>query len=173
MINDWWWTGKLQPIIFCPRSGSSEDGIRKEELWSSLQVTSQRHMGSGETGEGKRLESERNPGILHTIINLLSERHKRRDGQQSGLPSNVAVPDSVSSPAASFLFTFLKTTPDFHQIKMIKSSQLFLRPNLNLVIYYRGWVWVVCFKEPQTTVFAPVDEAEKHKTPKICINYPK
>ena len=96
------------------------------------------HMGSGETGEGKRLESERNPGILHTIINLLSERHKRRDGQQSGLPSNVAVPDSVSSPAASFLFTFLKTTPDFHQIKMIKSSQLFLRPNLNLVIYYRG-----------------------------------
>ena len=110
---------------------------------------------------------------IHTIINLLSERHKRRDGQQSGLPSNVAVPDSVSSPAARFLFTFLKTTPDFHQIKMIKSSQLFLRPNLNLVIYYRGWVWVVCFKEPQTTVFAPVDEAEKHKTPKICINYPK
>ena len=27
--------------------------------------------------------------------------------------------------------------------------------------------------EPQTTVFAPVDEAEKHKTQKICINYPK
>ena len=31
------------------------------------------HMGSGETGEGKRLEGERNPGmLLHIIINLLS-----------------------------------------------------------------------------------------------------
>ena len=97
------------------------------------------HMGSGETGEGNRLiEGEKYPGMLHIIINLLSKRHTRRDGQQSGLPSNVAVPDLVSSSAASFLFTFLKTTPDFHQIKMIKSSQLFLRPNLNLVIYYRG-----------------------------------
>ena len=122
------------------------------------------------TGErlGKGKDGKKAKGSLEYYKWLLSVRIRR-----SGLPSNVAVPDSVSSPAASFLFTFLKTTPDFHQIKMIKSSQLFLRPNLNLVIYYRGWVWVVCFKEPQTTVFAPVDEAEKHKTPKICINYPK
>ena len=149
----------LSTLWFLRRWNQNQKG--RTLVWITRGTWAPERLGKGKDGKKAK-------GSLEYYKWLLSVRIRR-----SGLPSNVAVPDSVSSPAASFLFTFLKTTPDFHQIKMIKSSQLFLLPNLNLVIYYRGWVWLVCFKEPQTTVFAPVDEAEKHKTPKICINYPK